>query len=98
MRTAKLSEEDILRAEKAKDDRKRSRRRGYAKMEERDAGTARIRNYNGSEVRMLWHIPEDRREEGLCYSGVSDGMFILEFAGKKLVFDAEEFRKWLRWC
>jgi hypothetical protein len=97
MRHQKTSAEEILKAEKAVDDRRRSRSNGFEKMSERDAGHAKLHNYNGGEVRMLWHIPKDRREDGLVYSGIPDGMFGLELNDQLLVFDAEEFRRQLRW-
>jgi hypothetical protein len=97
MKRSKLTAEEIFKAEKAKDDRVESRKRGFSKMEERDASYRKLRNYKGGEVVMQWHIPDERREEGIAYSGVPEGMFILKSEKETLVFDAEEFRKALRW-
>lgn len=97
MRHAKVDAEEILKAEKAKDDRQRSRKNGYSMMSQRDAAYARLRNFNGGDVIMQWHVPKEQREDGLGYSGVPDGMFSLKIGKELVVFDAEEFRKYLRW-
>lgn len=98
MKQSKLSGEEILAAEKAKDDRKQSRGRGFAKMDERDSGGAVLRDYNaGGPVLIYWHVPPERREDGVAYQHVPEGMFSLKVDNKIIAFDAEEFRRWLRW-
>lgn len=93
MRKSKLTTDEILAAEKAKDARKQSRSQGFKMMDVRDQGTAVMSN----GVRIEWHVPKDRREEYVGYSAVDDGHFVLTIDGKKRVFDGEEFRRWLRW-
>lgn len=98
MRHAKTDVEEIVNAEKAKDARQHSRKNGYSMMDLRDAPFARLHNYNGNkDVIMEWHVPKEQREEGLGYSGVPDGMFTLKIGKELAVFDAEEFRRQLRW-
>ena len=86
-----------MKAEKAKDDRRISRNNGYSMMDQRDAPFARLHNFNGSDVIMEWHVPKEQREEGLGYSGISSGMFSLKIGKELVMFDAEEFRRSLRW-
>lgn len=89
MQKSKMTTDEILAAEKAVDDRKQSRAQGFQMMDVRDQGTAVLSN----GVRIEWHVPKDRREDYVGYSGVPNGMFLLD--GK--VYDGEEFRRWLRW-
>ena len=93
MRKAKADENEILAVEKAKDDRRRQRARGFKMMDVRDSGWNRFSN--GTEI--LWYVPEERREEGVAYMQVPDGMFVLKIGNKTALFDAEEFRRSLRW-
>ncbi len=85
MRKSKLEEDEVLKAEKAKDDRKQSRSLGFSKMRERDQKHARIRDLKqGKEVWLHW--------------GFNNKDFMLEIkGGHTIVVDAEEFRRWLRW-
>ena len=92
MQKSKLTAEEILTAEKAKDDRVQSRKRGFAKMSERDRGWMRLSN----DSLIIWHAtpPEHLTEnEFWAHPNIPEGMFLLD--GK--VYDAEEFRKALRW-
>lgn len=98
MRSSELSAE-ILKAEKAKDDRKRSRSRGFSKMAERDKGWQRLKN--GALVR--WHVPTEWSEDMELPNGsviqVKDATVppeTFEIDGK--IFNAEELRRWLRWA
>jgi len=73
-------------------DRRTKRTKGFALMSVRDQGYARLRDYNqGESVTMDWNIP-----------GENKFLLHLESNSKhdeiNLVFDAEEFRKWLRWA
>lgn len=98
MRKGKLTSDEILAAEKAKDDRVQSRKQGFAKMKERDAGWARFSN----GVIMRWHVPSSWSEEihgvrTLTGNHIPEGCFILKVGKQEEMFDAEEFRKSLRW-
>lgn len=97
MRRAKLDADEIIAAEKAKDERQQSRKRGFSKMRERDASHARIRNLAGQDVIMQWNIPDENRDEGVAYLNIPDGLFALKVGKETAVFDAEEFRRSLRW-
>jgi hypothetical protein len=99
MRHGNQSADEILAAEKAKDDRQKSRKRGYGLMTTRDQGQVVLTN----GVKMYWPVP--RQEPPPGYKGVwvypraiPENQFILDVDGKEIIFDAEEFRKWLRWC
>ncbi len=94
MRTSKLTAEEIYAAEKASDDRHRSRRQGFDKMYERDAMWHRLSN----DVVMLWHVPKDRKPPDTIIENVPDDSFALVIDGKTHYFKLDEFRKWLRWA
>lgn len=96
MRTSDISVEEVEKAEQAVADRVESRKRGFAKMHERDAGGARIRNYIGGEIIMYWPTVREP-EDGEAMRVVPDNMFLLVVDGKEVLIDAEEFRKHLRW-
>lgn len=97
MRRSKVSAEEILKAEKAKDDRQRSRKNGYSMMSQRDAGWSRLRDYNGGRsVVMQWHTDREL-EPGEIRANIPDGKFTLLVNGELVAFDAEEFRRSLRW-
>lgn len=85
MRQSRLTSEEIIKAEQEADERKRSRANGYSLMKVRDRGYAELRTYYSSpRAKMRW--------------GVDDSNFFELTIGKeKAVFDAEEFRKYLRW-
>lgn len=93
MRRSKLKAEEIEQLDRAEDDRRRSRKNGYSLMEDRDRGGMRLSN--GAIIE--WHVPKERRTDGVCYSGIESGNFILNIEGQKAVFSADEFRKWVRW-
>ena len=100
MRKGKLASDEIYKAEKAKDDRQRSRAKGFGKMRERDAGYAQLSN----GVIMEWPIPGDWSEpsaEGIqTWTGnqIPEGMFVLKVGDRAVMFDTEEFRGSLRWA
>lgn len=114
MKTTKLSAEEIQAAEKAADDRRRSRSQGFVKRNERDAAVKVLSN----GVIMHWHVHKDQREESgdvllddgtkikiTTYRGynIPEDSFLLEFRNKHgetetHMFDLEEFRKALRWA
>lgn len=93
--------DDILAAEKAVDDRITHRNRGYRlAKDERDVGWRRLDN----GVVVLWHVnkPEivdlDKGEVYLYPEDIPEGSFVLKVDGKRVMFDAEEFRRALRWA
>lgn len=88
---------DIQAAEKAQDERRFKRGRAFRTIELRDQGWAKLKDYNGSEVVMFWHSPEEL-EDGEVRKQVSPEKFLLLAHGKILAFDTEEFRKVLRWA
>lgn len=97
MRKGKLSFSEIEAAEKAKDQRTQTHRKGFAKMKERDSGWSRFNN--GTIMR--WPTVEDKHEleEGETrMSPVPEGCFVLIINGQSALFDAEEFRRALRWA
>ena len=106
MRTAKLTADEIFEAEKAADARQRHRQKGYRKMDERDRGWTRLSN----GIVMIWPTPPDELRERSTFTiddeevtiygvhpSAPDGHFILEINGQQHLFEAEEFRRWLRW-
>lgn len=99
--------DEILAAEKASDDRKRSRMQGFNKMHERDQAVQVLSN----GVTMLWHVPKHLNEakdtididgkevEITTYPpSIPEDSFALVMGGKKYLFDLEEFKTWLRWA
>lgn len=96
MRTTKLTSEEIQAAEKASDDRKRSRGQGFAKMYERDAVMTRLSN----GTLMLWHVDpkQVKTSAGGVWPNIPEDKFMLVIDGKEHYFDTEEFRKSLRWA
>lgn len=90
MRHPKITTEEILEAEKSKDDRQRSRVKGFDKMKERDAGFGRLRDYQGKaqEIYLLWGYEGKFKLDIRLYGGET----------VELVLDAEEFRRYLRWA
>lgn len=100
MRQGDLTYSEIEAAERAKDDRIRGRKNGYSMMELRDMGRRQLSN--GWVIQ--WPV-EERFAWGPETNGVKvrtnkvpEGKFELSKDGKAYLFDAEEFRKWLRWC
>lgn len=100
--------DEIQMAEKAKDDQKRSRAGGFGLMNVRDKGYQRLSN----AVVMCWHVDKEAgKQVGGYYRDngewvelttyprdVPEGKFLLDIKGKILAFDAEEFRRFLRWA
>lgn len=103
MRHSKLTAEEILKAEQAADDRRRSRAKGYKKMRERDAGGARLSNGVIIEWGRDNQVWETETSDGkpitvvLAGSGIPEGMFRLTVGREVRLFNAEEFRRHLRW-
>jgi hypothetical protein len=96
MRVGKLTHDEILKAEIAKDNRIQSRKKGFSKMYERDEGMVKFSN----GVLMLWPVPEmEAPDKGIHVypRRVPEGKFVLKLGDESYLFDAEEFRKCLRW-
>lgn len=103
MRYSKLNAEEILKVEQAVDNRRRSRNKGYSKMKERDAGVAVL---NNGAVLMWpsppgvseWVHPDTKEKITITmFSRAPEGMFRLKMGQEERLFDAEEFRRHLRW-
>lgn len=102
-RNTKLTAEEIFAAEQAADNHRRTRLSGYALMEVRDRGEVIISDHAGKRnVAMYWPVNREL-SPGETRFDMPNGKFMLEFKNKngsteRVVFDAEEFRKWLRWA
>lgn len=90
MKNQKLTREEILEAEKFKDDRKQSRKKGFKLAKERDRNWAQLQPRLGSArmVVMRWGQDDDLFQLIIKNSGQPDCTIVL---------GADEFRKWLRW-
>lgn len=96
MRKSSLTQDEILEAEKAKENRKQKRAGGLGLAKARDAGSHELSN----GVTIKWHVPRPVFPDDGIYvypAEVPDGKFVLTLDGKNELFDGEEFRKWLRW-
>lgn len=89
MRKSKQTADEIFAAEEAAEKRKQSRKGGFELMKERDSGVGLLKDYGGkaSEVWMLWGADDKFKLDIRLYGNKS----------LELVFDGEEFRRWLRW-
>lgn len=89
------SKEEIEKAEKAKEDRLKIRNQGLSMRKIRDRGWAKLKNYKGGEILMLYgpEVSLDMDNKGLFKLVFKDS------AGKKteLVLQADEINRWLRW-
>lgn len=88
MRKSKTTAAEIEAVELAADTRKRKRGEGFALMSVRDRGWKRLSN----GVLMEWQVDRPL-EEYEVRTHVPNGMFKLD--GK--MYDADDFRKYLRW-
>ena len=107
-RRTKLTAEEIRALDETKQQeagRVQSRKNGFSIMSQRDMGFGRLKDQTGREVTMLWHVPEHSMislPPGAYRSQIPNGKFVLEFRGKdgvtdRMVFEAEDFHKLLRW-
>jgi len=88
--------DEIFEAEKAKETRQKHRERGFGGMKLRDQGAQVLSN----GVTMRWPVVDrDYPDDGVWVKprNIPEGKFLLEIDNKEIAFDAEEFRKWLRW-
>lgn len=93
MRRSKLTADEIFDAEKAADDRTQTRKSGFAMAVNRDKGWQLLTN--GATI--LWPLNKELRD-GEARQYIPEGYFALRTPkGEFLLFDADEFRKWLRW-
>ena len=90
MRVAPKSEQEKSEIQAA--ERQGKRKGAFKIMQDRDRGWAELSN--GAHI--LWHR-ERPKDEGVVWTPVPDGCFALDINGKRTLFDAEEFRKHLRW-
>jgi len=88
MRKAPKSEQEKAEIEAA--ERKDRRKGGFGLMAIRDRGWGRMNN----GTIMVWHVDN---EEAEAKHDVPDDHFLLIIDGKEKLFEAEEFRRWLRW-
>jgi len=97
MRQTNLSAAEIADMDDSK--RREDRNRGLKAIPIRDRGYQKLSNGVG----FYWHHPKRESEEvngitTIATPKVPDNHFGVEIDGKMTVFDAEEFRKWLRWA
>lgn len=95
-RKTKLSADEIAQldaTEQSELERRATRNMGFEKMKERDLGYGRLRDFNGGkEVWMDWRMSQDAEADQLFKLVVGTG-----YDKITLVFDAEQFRRHLRW-
>ena len=93
MRQSNLTADQIFEAEKAADDRKQTRKSGFAMAEVRDKGWQRLDN--GTVI--AWPVDVELNP-GEARQFIPEGHFTIHTPkGESLLFNADEFRKWLRW-
>ena len=88
-----MKAQEIEEIEKAEADRKTSRRNGLSLASIRDRGWIRLNN----GALLEWNVDREL-EEGEARRIVPKGHFVLTDNNKSMLFNTEEFRKWLRWC
>lgn len=92
MRKSKLTAADIEAAEQAADSRRTARNQGFSLMEIRDRGWMEIAN--GAIVE--W--PTDTElTEYVPRRIIPEGHFVINMGKESALFDADDFRKVLRW-
>jgi hypothetical protein len=89
MRKSQTSALDLEEQELAEHRQKESRRGGLSLVELRDRGWARVREVKGREATFIWGVKDDLAAENL---------FKIKVGKEEYIFDAEEFRKYLRWA
>lgn len=94
MRQSTQKVADIEEAELAADKRKVARGTGFSMMEIRDRGWSRFKN----GVVMEWHVDPSKYREGVAYTHIPAGHFVLSIKDQRILFDVDDFQKFLRWC
>ena len=96
MRLGSHTADEMFEAEKAADDRKRSRKAGFDKMLERDSVMHRLSN----GAVLLWSVDpkQVKLPAGGTWPNIPEDMFALVIDGKEHYFDTDEFKKWIRWA
>ena len=89
MRKSQRKAAQIEAEELGQNNRRISRAKGFAKMNERDRGWGRLNELGGNDVIMVWGVRDDLATANL---------FKLIVDKKELILDAEEIRKYLRWA
>lgn len=92
-RRTQLTGGEILEAEKAAEARKQQRGSGFRLMKDRDAGSHRLSN----GVMMNWHTPKPEGDNWI-WRYVPEDSFELEINGKRVLFNTDEFKRWIRWA
>jgi hypothetical protein len=93
MRQSKITPDEIEAAEKAADERKSRRGMGFSLMNVRDRGWVRL---NTGHI-MCWHVKRPL-EDGENRQNVPNGHFVIKTDKEDIMFEADEFQKYLRWC
>lgn len=86
-----MNKRDAEKAELAEAERRERRAVGFDLMHVRDQGGARLSN----GAIMEWHV--DNPEPYKPYRNVPAGYFVLTINGEHALFNAEEFKEFLRW-
>jgi len=96
MRLGTHTADEMFAAEKAAEDRRKSRQAGFEKMLERDSVMHRLSN----GVIMLWSVDPKmvKTPAGGTWPNIPEDKFVLVIDGKEHYFDTDEFKKWLRWA
>ena len=89
MRSSQTSALDLEEQEFSKERQKHSRKGGLSLMEVRDRGYGKVYEMKGNDVTLIWGVRDDLAHENL---------FKLKIGRQEYIFDAEEFRKFLRWA
>lgn len=89
----KILKTDQERAEIDASERNDRRKTGFDLMKVRDRGWWRMTNGAG----IIWHT-DTNAVEYEARRAIPDGMFLLQIGKEEVMFDKEEFMRWLRWC
>lgn len=92
MRKSKLTPEEAQAAEQAADQRKSKRSQGFSLMSVRDRGWQELSN--GAVIE--WPV-DTPLEDFVPRRIVPDGYFLLTLGKESALFDADDFRRFLRW-
>ena len=102
---SKQTAEEVLAIEEAAEERKQNRNAGFGKMRERDEGGTTIPSLGGGRVRLNWHTNRNRQiiptKKGVIFytpSNVPEGKFGIQIGNERVLVDADDMRKALRWA
>ncbi len=96
MRLGTHTSDEMFAAEKAADDRRKSRQTGFTKMLERDSVMHRL----SDGTIMMWSVDPKmvKTPPGGTWPNIPEDKFVLVIDGKEHYFNTDEFKKWLRWA